>query len=179
MSKLKILFVGVILSHLFTACSPTLYPFTDEMYQEFSKEELSKIQFYLSKDIVLYRDYGGKMSEVENGTIKIVDGRQIEEVVFKSGTPGVFLFTPKSNKIAVCFEENNENFLMFGASRTNNGRFVLLAKEWERNYGTISYAGKLWKTRDENAFANLLVDFDRARKTKVERKTVGGRKIEG
>jgi hypothetical protein len=175
----KIVFVAIVSAFYFASCSPTLHPFTDDVYNEFgqSEDRLSKIQFYLSNDIVLYRDYGSKQSEVVDGKIKIVDGRKIEEVVFKKGTPGVFVFTPKKDRIAISFEEGDGRFLMFGPNNKVGGRFVLLAKEWTKRRGKVTYANKSWFTNDKSAYSNLMVDLDKARRTRVSKTTVKGRRI--
>jgi len=175
----KIFLVSIVCAFILSSCSPTLRPFTDDIYNEFghSKEKLSKIQFYLSNDIVLYRDFGGKKSSIENGKIRIIDGREIEEVVFKKGTPGVFVFTPKQNRIAISFEEGEGKYLIFGPNDKVGGRFVLLAKEWKKKRGKVTYANETWNTTNASAYANLMVDLDKARRTKVSKKTVKGRKI--
>ncbi len=175
----KIFLASMACAFIISSCSPTLRPFTDDVYYEFgdSKEKLSKIQFYLSNDIVLYRDYGGKQSSIENGKIRIIDGRKIEEVIFKKGTPGVFVFSPKQERIAVSFEEGEGRYLMFGPNDKVGGRFVLLAKEWKKRRGKVTYANETWNTTDASAYANLLVDLDKARRTKVSKTTVKGRKI--
>lgn len=175
----KIFLAAIICALSLASCSPTLRPFTDDVYDEFgqSDADLSKIQFYLSNDIVLYRDYGGKKSSIENGKIKIVDGRKIEEIVFKKGTPGVFVFSPKRDRIAVSFEEGDGKYLMFGPNAKVGGRFVLLAKEWRKRQGKVTYANETWNTTDASAYANLLVDLEKARSTKVSKTTVKGRKI--
>lgn len=179
MQYYKIGLFAIVSALYFASCSPTLHPFTDDVYDEFgqSKEKLSKIQFYLSNDIVLYRDYGNTKSEVVDGKIKIVDGRKIEEIRFKKGTPGVFVFTPKKDRIAISFEEGDGKYLMFGPNNKIGGRFVLLAKEWKKRRGTVTYANKTWLTNNDSAYANLMVDLDKARRTRVSKKTVKGRRI--
>lgn len=175
----KITLIAIVSAFYLSSCSPTLHPFTADVYDEFgsSEEKLSKIQFYLSNDIVLYRDFGDKTSSVVDGKIKIVDGRKIEEVVFKKGTPGIFVFTPKRDRIAISFEEGDGKYLMFGPNSKVGGRFVMLAKEWNKRRGIVSYANKTWTTTDASAYANLMVDLDKARRTKVLKKTVKGRRI--
>ncbi len=180
MQCFKILSIAIVCALVISSCSPTLYPFTDNVYDEFSSstETLSKVQFYLSDDIVLYRDFGGKQTSVENGTIKIIDGRKIEEVIFKKGTPGVFLFTPKRDRVAISFEADDDKYLMFGPNQKVGGRFVLLAKEWKKRKGKVTYAGQTWNTTSESAYSNLLVDLDKARKTKYNKTTVSGRRVD-
>lgn len=175
----KIFLASLVCAFCLASCSSSLRPFTDDVYDEFgnSKDKLSKIQFYLSNDIILYRDYGGTRSKIENGKIRIVDGRKIEEVVFRKGTPGVFVFSPKRDRIAVSFEEGDGKYLMFGPNEKVGGRFVLLAKEWKNRRGKVTYANETWNTTDASAYANLMVDLDKARSTKVSKKTVKGRKI--
>ena len=179
MQYFKILIAALVTMVCISSCSPTLYPFTDDVYDEFgqSEDKLSKIQFYLSNDIVLYRDFGNQKASVRDGKIRIVDGRKVEEIVFKKGTPGVFVFTPKKDRIAVSFEEGDGKYLMFGPNNKVGGRFVLLAKEWNKRRGKVTYANKTWYTTDASAYANLLVDLDKARRTTVSKKTVRGRRI--
>jgi len=180
MQYFKVFSFAILSAFIISSCSPTLYPFTDNVYDEFgsSKETLSKVQFYLSDDIVLYRDFGGKQTSVENGTIRIIDGRKIEEVIFKKGTPGVFLFSPKQDRVAISFEADDSKYLMFGPNQKVGGRFVLLAKEWKKRKGKVTYAGQTWNTTSESAYSNLLVDLDKARKTKYNKTTVSGRKVD-
>ncbi len=175
----KIFLASLLCAFFLSSCSTSLRPFTDDIYYEFgnSKAKLSKIQFYLSDDIVLYRDYGGTRSSIRNGKIKIVDGRKIEEVVFKKGTPGVFVFSPKKDRIAISFEEGDGKYLMFGPNQKVGGRFVLLAKEWNNRRGKVTYANEIWNTTSSSAYANLMVDLEKARNTRVSKTTVSGRKI--
>ena len=175
----KIFFASLLCAFILSSCSNNLRPFTDDVYYEFgdSKSKLSKIQFYLSSDIVLFRDYGGTRSSIKNGKIKIVDGRKIEEVVFKKGTPGVFVFSPKRDRIAVSFEASDDKYLMFGPNQKVGGRFVLLAKEWNNRRGKVTYGDEVWNTTSSSAYANLMVDLEKARNTRVSKTTVRGRKI--
>ena len=179
MYNLKTFFYILVGSIFFASCSPKLSPFTEKVYDDFNQSEsvLSKVQFYLSSDIVLYRDFGSSESRVEKGSIKMINGRKVEEVIFKKGTPGVYLFSPKQNRVAISFESNDDNYLMFGTNPKAGGRFVLLAKEWKKRNGKVTYANQTWNTTSESAYANLLVDIDRARKTQYQKKTVKGRKI--
>jgi len=179
MQYFKTLALLLIGSALLTSCSPTLSPFTGSVYDDFgaSEDQLSQVQYYLSSDIVLYRDYGESQTRVDRGAIKMVNGRKVEEVIFKKGTPGVFLFSLKSDRIAIGFEDNENNYLMFGNNPKAGGRFTLLAKKWKNRRGKVSYAGSTWNTTTESAYANLMVDIDRARKTKYKSKTVSGRRV--
>jgi len=165
-----------------SSCSPSLTPFTQNLYEEFdwSDKEMKQIQFYLSEDIVLRKSRGGSKSDIDDGTIKVVRGSEVEEVVFKKGTQGVFAFSPREDRIAISFENAGKDaFLMFGPNKRAQGKFVLLAKDWEKNYGKIQYNGAVYETSSQSAYSSLMVDLKKARKVQYRKKTVGGRSVKG
>ena len=162
------------------ACSPNLTPFTQDIYEQnrWSEDELRSIQFYLSSDIVLHRQHKDGESTISGGKIRMIDGREVEEIVFRKGTPGVLMFTPKTDRFAISFEDSGEErYLMFGPNPKAGDRYVLLAKDWDRRTGDISYDGKTYKTSSESAFAHLMIDMKRIQKLDRESRTVKGRTI--
>jgi hypothetical protein len=163
------------------SCAPSLKYYTKEIHDDsrWSDSELGKIQFYLSNDIFLWRDVNRGESVITNGKIKMVDGREVEEIIIKKGTPGAFLFSPQKNHYAISFDNNDDKkYLIFGPSEKVNGRYVLLAKDWDRRFGKVSYGDKVYKTSNKSAFAYLMVDVDKTRRTKVSTKRAPGRKVE-
>lgn len=164
---------------LLSSCSTKLTPFTQRMYDEnqWSERDLSNIQFYLSHDVVLRRDAGGSESNITDGKIRVINGREVEEVVFKAGTPGVLVSIPKDNRFAISFEEGDDNFLIFGEGKKTSGRYVVLAKDWNRRVGKVKYHGKYYSIDTNSAYASLLVDIKKARKTIRKTESVGGRRI--
>lgn len=170
------------LAFVLSSCSSKLTYFTEDLYHEqgWSEEELKQIQFYVSHDIHLKRQLTGGKSEIISGKIKIENGRKVELVVIPKGTPGTFLFSPKSNRFAISFEEGGDKrYLMFGPNRKYNDRFVMLASDWKRRNGTVNYDGKKWKVDSDDAYAALLVDMRKITKTDVNSRTAKGRRIGG
>lgn len=164
---------------IMTSCSKNLSYFTDNLYEDYSwsDEDLKKIQFYLSDDIVLFREASSDNARISEGKIKIRDGRKVEEIVFKKGTPGLMIFSPKKKRFAVSFEENDK-YLMFGPNAKAGGRFVLLAKDWKKRTGQVTYGGESFYTSSASAFAALLVDLDTVGRTNYTVKKVKGRTID-
>jgi hypothetical protein len=174
------LFVLAILSlSLLSSCSNRLSYFTQDLYERYrwSDAELKKIQFYTSNDIVLKRELSGGSSDIISGTIKIEDGRRIEEVVIRKGTPGAFMFSPKTDRFAIGFEEGQDRYLMFGPSPKFSDRFVLLASDWDKKRGTVTYDNKTWRVSSEAAFAALLVDLRKISRVDVNSRVAKGRKV--
>ena len=163
-----------------TSCSKKLTYYTQDLSEQYrwSENELKRIQFYVSEDIVLYKSKKGGRSKIEDGKIEIKSNRQTDKIVIKKGTPGTLIFTPKEDRYAVSFD-NSGSHLMFGPSKKNYGRFTLLAKEWKdkRNQGIVSYGNAEYTTDSSSAYAALLVDLKKARKSVVKTSTVSGRKV--
>ncbi len=177
---MKQLFYVCFLALGLSACTPNLVPFSQNMIDDFSwsDKDLERIQFYLSEDVKLYRNTSANSSKIENGAIRLKDGKKIEEITFVKGTPGVFIFSPKKDRMAVSFEDDNEKFLMFGPNPKIGNRYAILAKDWKRHVGKISYGGEEYYISNQDGLASLTVDMDKVNTTKVTSKRVKGRQLE-
>ncbi len=160
-------------------CGPTYRPFTEDLHRSYTWDEkdLQKVQFYLSNDIVLTRSLSKGESVIEGGKVRLEEGRRIEEVIFKEGTPGVLIFMPKEDRMAISFDRGNDKYLMFGPSPKQNGRYVLLASSWDSRKGEVTYDGKKYKTASRSALAGLLIDLKKVQRVTVSRKKAPGRTI--
>ncbi len=177
---LQFLSIFIVVATL-TSCSPDLRPFTTNLLKEggWRDNDLKKIQFYVSEDIVIRRKISDGSSEITSGTIKIVKGVRVEEVRIRRGTPGIFLFRVKDDKFAVSFDgSSDKRYLMFGANPKRKGEYVLLASEWQDKQGKVRYDDKFYFTDGESAWASLLVDLKKFRKVEVSTNTARGRKVE-
>lgn len=161
-------------------CSPTLSPFTEKMYtnQNWTKEDLSKIQFYVDEPIVLYRRVSDASTEIIQGKVRIEQGQKIEEIIIPRGTPGVYLFSPKGEHMAIGFDaEHSDRYLIFGPNPKARGTYTLLGRDWGKQEGTVTYGGAAYQTRAQAGFTALMIDVKRAGSTQVSRSTVKGRKL--
>ena len=176
---IRILTVLTLAVMTLTGCGPKLSPFTQRLYEEqnWGEDDLRRIQFYLSEDVVLQRELRSGNSQIRNGTVRVINGRDIEQVVFRRNTPGVFTFSPKTQRIAISFEDDSDNYLVFGPNPKNGDRYTILASDWERDSGTITYAGREWKVSSADAYASLLIPLKRLRQEDRTGRIVGGRKI--
>ncbi len=180
MKAQNLLFIAFLGLVLFSSCTERLSYFTQDLYERnrWSEQDLKKIQFYVSQDIVLKRQLKTGSAEIVSGKIKMENGQQIEEVVIRKGTPEALVFSPKDNRFAISFEaEGDSKYLMFGSNPKYNDRFVLLASEWKRNVGDVTYDNKTYKVSSDAAFAALLVDLKKINSVSVNSRTAGGRKV--
>ncbi|MCB0633690.1 MAG: hypothetical protein R2824_21120 [Saprospiraceae bacterium] len=180
MKSLYNIFAAAAMLLTLSACSPQLTTFTQRLYDEYewTETDLKRIQFYVSDDIVMRRQLTGGSSEIISGEIKVVDGREVEEVVIRRKTPGVLLFLPKENRFAISFEaEGDDRYLIFGPNPKAGNRYALLASEWRRRGGTVTYEGRRFDVEASSAFASLMVDLKKIRKTSINSRTARGRRV--
>ncbi|MEM1359027.1 MAG: hypothetical protein AAGF89_12550 [Bacteroidota bacterium] len=175
----RLLSALLLFSLLFSSCGPKLSPLTQRLIEDQSWQEsdLKRIQFYLSEDLILTRELRDGNTEIRNGQVKIIDGREVEQMVFKRNTPGVFVFSPKTQLMAVSFERSDEDFLVFGPNPKAGNRYTLRASEWNRRNGTVTYSGKKWRVSSRDAFASLMIPLKRLRNQDVNGRVAGGRKL--
>ena len=179
MNTIKSAFFLFGIAVLTSSCGPQLSYFTQRLYDEgqFTDYELKNIQFYLSRDIVLRRDISRGRSEVVAGEIKMVDGRRVEEVVIRRGTPGVMVYHPKEDRFGISFE-NGDRYLMFGPNPKAGNRYVLLAAQWNRRTGKVTYDGRQFRVNADDALASLMVDLKKVRRVSVKSRVAKGRTID-
>ncbi len=142
-----------------------------------SEEDLKKVQFYVSEDIVLRRSLSKGESVISEGKIRLEEGRQIEEIIIESGTPGVLVFIPKKDRMAISFEKGSERYLIFGSNPKMGDNYALLAKNWDRTKGKVTYNGKEYTVTSKSAFASLMIDLTKVNSTKVKRRVAKGNTI--
>jgi hypothetical protein len=162
---------------LLLACSSSRQVFTRDLRISAVKDDsdLKRIQFYVSRDIVLTRRIDQSKSQISKGKIVVKDGSTYEEVIIRAQTPGLVLFTPDGERLAVSFDTDGA-YLMFGP-KSRTGEYVLLASKWEKNRGWISYDDKEYETSSESANAFLMADASFVRKVVSSQKIAKGRQL--
>ncbi len=136
----------VTLIFVLSSCSTRLSYFTQDLYAEYNwtDNDWKKIQFYISNDIFLRRELSGVASEINSGKIRVENGRWIEEVIIPKRTPSAFIFSPKTERFAVSFDEGNDiRYPIFGPNPKFNDRYVLLASERQKGGGKAGLIGSI------------------------------------
>jgi hypothetical protein len=68
------------------------------------------------------------------------------------------------------------NTLCFTSTKNRN-RYSLLAEEWDRESGTVTYGSSRWKTPISSAYATILVEYRNLNRTKHRTVSPEGRTI--
>lgn len=168
--------------------------FTKELLAEF-KNDLARIQFYISDDLILTRETTNTDRAVDpNHALKIEKGVYIEEIALEKSTPGIltaFYENPNAigvsceydaNILAIKFEPDingQERFLLFITDKSPADTYSILSiynKETKVILGT-RYDGKIYKMKFSKV-PFLMVDLDRIEKIRKERRTMSGIRLE-
>ncbi len=172
-----ILFISLIT--LLGSCK-NLVPYTDAMKKQhnWSNEQVKRIQFYVSRDIVLHRELTEGSTEIVGGKIKTIRGKKVDEILIQAGTKGVVTDIPKENKMLVSFEIGDDKYLSFGVNPNVGDKYVLLASDWKNEMGKVHYSGNEYYTDPDSKYAVLLVDLRKIDQMEVKQHVAKGRKVE-
>ncbi|MBK6730063.1 MAG: hypothetical protein IPG60_03535 [Bacteroidetes bacterium] len=175
---MKTSFLLSILTLILASCTSDLIPYTQSLAKDaqLNDEQIKKIQFYVSNDIILYHYLDNATVDVVGGEIKIIDGRRAEEVIIESGTPGVAVGR-EGNQIMISFDADG-SFLRFAPNPGYGGQYTLMAKDWDGRNGIVQYAGSDFYTSEGASVATLLINLQQIDESETTSKTVGGRTVE-
>jgi len=175
---LKYLILVVFLTA--TSCSQKIV-FTSELRNKLEQQDvnLKKIQFYNSDKIVLSREQEKPEDySVRSGTVKIEEGKIIEEIVIKKKTPGVCIEVNPYH-LNISFESGNDKYLKFGrkAGPQLGNTFKIYAKKWKDKTGIVEYGDTVYTTQKKAASSHLLVKKKQVYELIKEKRVAEGQKI--
>ena len=160
---------------LVSACAPrVIFMHEARVRLEEQEVDLSRIQFYNDKDIVLQRKVDSQEYTVKEGVIREIDGRRVQEVRIPRNTNAVIDSTNGGN-LYVRFERGDDKLIRF--YRNEYDTYQIDADEWIQRQGKIEYAGKDFYITAAGNDALMLVKKTKAYKTMTESHVVSGIKV--
>lgn len=174
----KIMFLMAIVMVL-SSCK-TLIPFTQDLKESnnWNNEDLKRIQFYTSETIVLHRQLNSNETGIVSGKIKMIDGKQVEEIIIKKGTPGVVSAIPDNQRLAVSFEIGDDHYLTFGVDPKRGERYYLRLYDYKKNqYALVTYFNQSYNVSPQALQAYLQVNLKKINKLSKELRVAKGRKL--
>jgi len=165
---------------LASSCSSSKTYFTQAIRDdvERSQVDIRKIQFYADRDIVLKRELDNGEVKVTSGKVQFENGHYVNVITLKKGTPGICTLL-KSGVVGVSFEDGNDRFLTFGKTRyaQPSDPYRILANDWVKDRGVITYEGKLFHIEPAGTEAGILIKSKWLQTNKVESREMKGRKV--
>ena len=170
---LTVLAVSAALS----GCATHRVAFTQGIRAQYDlgNEDLKNLQYYVSSDITLQREFRREEGEV-SATHKLVakESGLVDQVIVRAGTPGIA--TEVDNTfVAVSFEPGVS--LMFGSPPTDwdhERRYKLVARRWTPAYGELEYGGKIYHAVEGSRAAYLEVAVESLDAVKRQKKVLPG-----
>ncbi len=138
-------------------------------------EDLKNLQYYLSTDITLQREFLREEGEISTShRLVAMESGLVEQVIVRARTPGIATEVGDTY-LAVSFEPGVS--LVFGsppADRDPQRKYKLLANRWDRGYGEIIYGGKTFYAVDGSRAAYLVVDVESLDAVKQTKRVLPG-----
>jgi hypothetical protein len=175
----NVILFSTILVVFLSACSPRIQ-FTQGIKEQhqLSEDELKRIQFYTVGDIVLQR---AQSSETEKGTkdgnLVLSSGSSMEQVIIRTGTPGVVEKVISENKIAVRFEQGDGKYLIFGNTQDNKGAYFIVPESQTGAKKMVKYAGEDYALTGNSAYVSLSFKMKTIKRFEKKQRVVKGVKV--
>jgi len=166
----------------FAGCAPQRVAFTQGIRTHYGlgSEDLKNLQYYVSGDITLQRDFRREEGEISKSHKLVTkEGGLVEEVVIPAGTPGIATEVGESS-LSVSFEPGSS--LVFGSPPTDRDperKYKLSAKQWTDYYGEIVYDGKTFYALEGSGRAYLEVGVESLDAVEKKKKVLPGMTLPG
>ncbi len=169
-----ILITGILLLMILSSCTKHIY-FTQNLRNEIEDKNLdiTKIQFYISKTIVLQRIIPINEAKIARGEIKFEKGNYIDQIIINKDTPGACKFIG-NDKIYISFE--NDNTVTFSKEPYTN-YYKLLVNKDVNNYNGVVYDSLIYSVNRKSENAKIWIKKDEIYKQKIKQRTVKGKII--
>lgn len=175
-----IFFTSLVAALAFASCSTPKTYFTPSVRSkiESSNIPVSKLQFYVDRDVELRREVASGSAQVSAGVVKFENGKYVNIITLKRNTPGVCT-RAYDDKMDISFEMGEGRYLTFGKlKRDGRAPYTLYADAWGRELGEIKYDGKSYYILPAGSEAKLMIRKSALNTLKVEKREMSGRKVE-
>jgi hypothetical protein len=145
---------------------------------ESSNIPVSKLQFYVDRDVELRREVSSANAKVSAGVVKFENGKYVNIITLKKNTPGVCT-RAYDDKMDVAFEVGDGRYLTFGKVRKDSrAPYTLYADNWGKVYGEIKYDGLTYYILPGGSEARLMIKKNALNTLQVDKREMKGRKVE-
>lgn len=163
---------------LFCSCAAHKSYFTSDVRTRLERNHIApeKLQFYIDRNVELRREVASRDAHVTDGKIRLVNGKYVNIIKLKKGTPGVCtgFYTAAIN---VSFENGAGQYLPFAVPNYNNV-YTIFTQPWINGTGKVMYEGNSYFVQPSGMDARLLIDKSVLDKFEVKSRTMHGRRVE-
>ena len=171
--KNKVLIISAIsLLIIMSSCTKRIY-FNQYLRNKIENKNLDiqKVQFYISKTIVLQRIMPIDEAEIARGEIKFENGNYIDQIIINKDTPGACEFF-NNDKLYISFE--NDNTLTFYRNTFDNYYELLVNKDID-NYNGVVYDSLIYNVNTKAEHTKLWIKKDEIYRQEIKQRIVKGK----
>ena len=171
--KTKIIFLSIILLFLIiSSCTKRIY-FTQNLRNKIENKNLDihKIQFYISKTLVLQRVMPIDEAKIARGEIKFENGNFIDQIIINKDTPGACDYF-SNDKLYISFE--NDNTVTF-YKKPYSSYYELLVNKDNENYNGVVYDSLIYNVNSTAENIRLWIKKDEIYRQEVKQRIVKGK----
>jgi hypothetical protein len=177
MNRITLSLIVLVVS--FASCSPKIQ-FTQAVKEQhqLTDQEMKKLQFYISADIVLQRNQkDASDKDTDDGELIITSGSSIDQVIIPAGTPGIVIEMKGENAMLVRFEPGEGKYLEFGDPKNRKGPYQLIPEGEKGGKRYVTYAGKKYSLSGTSEYVSLTFKMKRLNKFRKDEHVVKGMKL--
>ncbi len=199
---------ALLIAALLMGCGSNMVPFSHELRRQnqLTDDDVRQLQFYVSHEVRLRRDATRTGRHIEGGRLKMLRGKQVEEVVVRDATPGIAL-NVSADAIEVSFQRGSSLlFRLHGDDwplvtqplRKEKARFATSPDPFPEvtkrapepeiaGFGSyflktsgdrqVAFQGKLWEAVSESFNAHLMIDAEALEEVVETHDVLEGRKL--
>lgn len=182
--SMNVIAAAALLAVTFSAagCASQRVAFTHGIRTQHDLEsgELKNLQYYVSSDITLERDFRREEREISKSHKLVTkEGGLVEQVVIRAGTPGIAKEVGDTS-LAVSFEPGASlSFSSPPTDRDPERKYKLSARRWTDYYGEIVYDGKTFYAVEGSGQAHLEVGVESLDAVQKKKKVLPGMTLPG
>lgn len=178
MKLINKILLGIILISSIGCASNRKTEFTQEIRSRLERNniDITKLQYYISKQLILAREVTNDTTSIKKGTVIFQNGKYYETITLPSNTPGVCLMA-YPNKLNVSFENEAEKFLQFDAPNYNLYQ-VATNDVLSYNPNVVIYNGVQYALNYKGSAPVLLINKNIVNNVNRVNKRMKGRKVE-
>ena len=176
-------FLSLLLSLFFASCSSKqLLSYYTRKNAEESGVDFKTIQYYTARKIILRREISSSNTIVKSGKVKLKQGKYINIIKIKKGTPGICVNTQKQ-RLNISFDRKSDSYIPFQIKSdtifsTNKDTLKLsITTEFFYNLPTGSFINYDDETYRVDSGSRIKVKKNTFKSKKVKKKKLRGRKL--
>lgn len=175
----------LFLSIFFCSCSPKIY-FTKEVrdFAETNKIPLTKVQFYVDRNVELRREVTSGDVKASSGKIVLENGKYVHIILLDTRTGGACIKVRDNRTLDIAFETGDNKFLTFNSPAVkfldkSDSKYELVIGDYNsnRDASEIKYEGYTYYVNRTDAMATLKVKKKSFSKLKVNERRMKGVKV--